>query len=114
VSDDREIVRGEVSQLLRPDEVDDYAVGEIGELFGAHGWAIAVVSDSPPTGSPVESFRRLVLSLSPINKPPHVTDVFVRNPDFREGDTVRLACEKLDDHWFVHPENPLETREVER
>ena len=106
---ERHTVRGECVQLLGPDTVDDYAVGIFPELFADYGWSVAVVvEDSGDRESDtrlLDALRRFV----PWRKQSYVSHVIVWNPDFREGDTVRLACDLLTEspEWFIHPENPL-------
>lgn len=107
MSDDRDLIRGECIQLLRPDEVDGYAVGGIGSLFGAHGWSVAVISaqpHDPSLGDVITDFLRRWL---PFSKPGYIYNVLVRESEFREGDTVRLRCGNLDEHWYCHPFNPV-------
>ena len=107
------VVRGEVNQLLGPHEIDEYAVGRVGELFGAHSWWIAVVETEPESGA-VARVRNGLYRLYPFADAPNVYNILLRQPDFREGETVRLRCEELDDLWHIHPENPIRMSDGEQ
>lgn len=101
-------VQGTVRQVIPPEDVDDYAVGTVGQLFGEYGYSVVVVVDERRTLTLLDRVRTLL----PWTNPSHTYDVLVderRKPaDVVEGATVSWAAETVDDQWYVVPSNPLQ------
>ena len=98
-----ESVRGEVIQLIEPEDASNYSVGRAAELFASHGWHIAVVDDVDAPRTVTDRLR----SWAPWTAPSHITDLIVLDPSFEEGDYVSLSCELFDERFHIHPSNPL-------
>lgn len=104
---DREYVQGTVIQVLRPDEAEDYMIGDTARLFSDAGYTVVVVKDESHDPTLLDYARMLL----PWTTPSHVYDVLVdegREPPVSEGDTVSWLASPVDELWYVVPSNPLE------
>jgi len=110
----RHTVRGECAQLLEPENVDNYTVGRMAEFMATYGWSVAVIKREQNVYKneygPTWRVWKFIDRITPWVPSEDAYDVLVWNPEFREGDTVRLRCDRLRDwskDWYVHPYNPV-------